>query len=172
MWCTSRINSRSTPFFIYINDLANVCESSLSVLFADYTNVFNHGHDLSLIQHGLNKELAGISKWLTVNKLSLNIKKTLYYFYKKETTEKDYFMHRQSANTSSWKQQVPWVIYWRKVELEITHFLFSRENCQRGGVNIKSKEIFCRWLYGTIILCFYCSVFDVLQSDLGKHLQV
>ena len=78
-------------------------------------------------------------------------KDTLYDFYKKETTEKDYFMHRQSANTSSWKQQVPWVIYWRKVELEITHCLFSRENCQRGGDNIKSKEIFYQWLYGTII---------------------
>ena len=62
-------------FFIYINDLANVCDSSLSVLLADDTNVFNHGHDLSLIQQCLNKELAGIYKWLKVNKWSLNIKR-------------------------------------------------------------------------------------------------
>ena len=75
-------------FLIYINDLANVCESSLSVLFADDTNVFNHGHDLSLIQHCLNKELAGISKWLKVNKLSLNIKRHTLWFLQERNYRK------------------------------------------------------------------------------------
>ena len=62
-------------FLIYINDLANVCTSSFPILFADDTNLFNHGKDMFSLQVALNQELANISKWLKVNKLSLNIKK-------------------------------------------------------------------------------------------------
>ena len=75
-------------FLIYINDLANVCESSLSFLFAVDTNVFNHGHDLSLFQHCKNQELAGISKWLKVYTLSLNIKKTHFMIFTRKKLQK------------------------------------------------------------------------------------
>ena len=67
-------------FLIYINDLANVCTSSFPILFADDTNLFNHGKDMFSLQVALNQELANISKWLKVNKLSLNIKKTCTWF--------------------------------------------------------------------------------------------
>ena len=62
-------------FLIYINDLANVCTSSFPILFADDTNLFNHGKDMFSLQASLNQELANISQWLKVNKLSLNIKR-------------------------------------------------------------------------------------------------
>ena len=62
-------------FLIYINDLANVCTSSFPILFADDTNLFNHGKDMFSLQATLNQELANISQWLKVNKLSLNIKR-------------------------------------------------------------------------------------------------
>ena len=74
--------------YIYINDLTNRCDSSLSVLFADDTNVFNHSHDLSLIQHCLNKELAGIFKLLKVNKLSVNIKRHTILFLQERNYRK------------------------------------------------------------------------------------
>ena len=71
-----------------MNDLANVYDSILSVHFAYDRNVFDHGHDLYLIKHCLNKELARISNWIKVNKLSLNIKNTLCDFYRKKLQKK------------------------------------------------------------------------------------
>ena len=64
-------------FLIYINDLVNVCSHCLPILFADDTNLFVSGAaDLSYISEILSKELADLSQWLKVNKLSLNLKKT------------------------------------------------------------------------------------------------
>ena len=79
-------NSGPIPllFSIYINDLANVCTSSFPILFADDTNLFNHGKDMFSLQVALNQELANISKWLKVNKLSLNIKKTMYMIFSRK----------------------------------------------------------------------------------------
>ena len=62
-------------FLIYINDLATVCTSSFPVLFADDTNLFSHDKDIFFLQVTLNQELASISTWLKVYKLSLNIKR-------------------------------------------------------------------------------------------------
>ena len=66
---------------IYINDLADVCKCSLPILFADDTNLFHHGTDLSVIECEFNEELVDISTWLKVNKLSLNIKKSHYMIF-------------------------------------------------------------------------------------------
>ena len=65
-------------FLLYINDLANICKHTLPVLFADDTNLFNSGKDLTELQDIFNAELKAISTWLKVNKLSLNVKKTHY----------------------------------------------------------------------------------------------
>ena len=82
-------------FLIYINDLADVCKCSLPILFADDTNLFHHGTDLSVIECEFNKELADISTWLKVNKLSLNIKKDpLYDIYTEETISSSWFKNR------------------------------------------------------------------------------
>ena len=68
-------------FLIYINDLADVCKCYLPILFADDTNLFHHGTDLSVIECEFNKELADISTWLKVNKLSLNIKRLIIWYF-------------------------------------------------------------------------------------------
>ena len=66
---------------IYINDLVNVCSHCLPILFADHTNLFVSGADLSFISEILSKELADLSQCLKVNKLSLNLKKTQYILF-------------------------------------------------------------------------------------------
>ena len=68
-------------FLIYINDLSDVCKCSLHILFADDTNLFYHGTDLHVTENSCNKELADISKWLKVNKLSLNIKILIIWYF-------------------------------------------------------------------------------------------
>ena len=57
-------------FLIHINDLADVCKYSLPILFADDTILLNHGTDVAVIEWAFNKDLADISKWLKVKKLS------------------------------------------------------------------------------------------------------
>ena len=68
-------------FLIYINDLFNACSKCLPILFADDTNLFVSGYDLSSINAILSEELAELSVWLKVNKLSLNIKKTHFMIF-------------------------------------------------------------------------------------------
>ena len=71
-------------FLIYINDLCLVCKNTLPILFADDSNLFKGHQDLTHIETVLNEKLKCISLWLQVNKLSLNVKKTFHYFFKKK----------------------------------------------------------------------------------------
>ena len=64
-------------FLIYINDLANVCEYMMPLLFADDTNLFRGGKNIDDIHNEISHDLDSLSEWLKSNKLSLNIKKTI-----------------------------------------------------------------------------------------------
>ena len=74
-------------FLLYINDIANVCKYTMPFLFADDSNLFSSGKDLSVLQNQTNEELQNISKWLKVNKLSLNIKIPIFYILRKESSK-------------------------------------------------------------------------------------
>ena len=62
-------------FLLYINDLYNVCSTSVPLLYVDDTNLFYKGKYIDTLVRGINFELGNISTWLKVNKLSLNVKK-------------------------------------------------------------------------------------------------
>ena len=47
-------------FLIYINDLVSVCQHTIPILFADDTNLFINGDNLSQIVQTLNAELNNI----------------------------------------------------------------------------------------------------------------
>ena len=68
-------------FLLCINDLGHICSNTTTLLFADDTNLFKSGKDLNKKQDELNSELAKISLWLKVNKLSLNIGKTHFMVF-------------------------------------------------------------------------------------------
>ena len=63
-------------FLIYINDLANVSDKLLPLLFADDTNVFLTGRNVTDLINSMNEELLKLVNWLQINKLSLNVSKT------------------------------------------------------------------------------------------------
>ena len=65
-------------FIIYINDLSNVCNHMMSLLFADDTYLFVSGKDVIKLQQEVEMDLNRISEWLKINKISLNIKKTFH----------------------------------------------------------------------------------------------
>ena len=65
-------------FLLYINDLAFVSPKLFAILFADDSNFFCSGQDLSSVIKTVNHELNHIVDWLNANKMSLNVDKTHY----------------------------------------------------------------------------------------------
>ena len=51
-------------FIIYLNDLSNVCQHMMSLLFADDTNLFQSGKDVIQLQQEVEADLNRISEWL------------------------------------------------------------------------------------------------------------
>ena len=63
-------------FIIYMNDVCNVSMLMKSIVFADDTNFFYSGDNLSHVCETVSTELVKLHSWFQVNKLSLNIGKT------------------------------------------------------------------------------------------------
>jgi len=68
-------------FILYINDIVYSSDVLKFVMFADDTNLFLSNVNLTDLITAINEELAKISVWLKLNKLSLNIKKTHYILF-------------------------------------------------------------------------------------------
>ena len=69
-------------FLIYINDLNNSTSNLSTILFADDTNLFCSGKDLEELEVLINEELAHVQEWLTLNKLTLNVKKSNFIIFR------------------------------------------------------------------------------------------
>ena len=68
-------------FILYINDICNISEIMKFVLFADDTNILcKHENYVSLCEL-VNIEMSKLSKWFSINKLSLKVKKTSYMLF-------------------------------------------------------------------------------------------
>lgn len=69
-------------FLIYINDLVNSTNNLSPILFADDTNLFCSGKDISELEFKVNQELNQVQEWLTLNQLTLNIKKSSFIIFR------------------------------------------------------------------------------------------
>ena len=56
-------------------------------MFADDTNLFYSHHDIKTLFSTVNEELEKLGGWFTANRLSLNIKKTKYTFFHKNSVK-------------------------------------------------------------------------------------
>ena len=65
-----------TLFILYVNDMCNVSKLLKCILFADDTNLFFTGKNITEMCYTISEELAKLNTWFMVNKLSLNLKKT------------------------------------------------------------------------------------------------
>ena len=63
-------------FLLYINDITNASTKLFPILYADDSNVFLSGKDITKLVDTMNEELIKLVKWVEINKLSLNIPKT------------------------------------------------------------------------------------------------
>ena len=81
MWCATRAILGPLLFLVYVNDLPSSCRSALPILCADDTNLFLSGSDPKCIAKMMSEDLKEITRWLRVNKLSLNKKKTHFMLF-------------------------------------------------------------------------------------------
>ena len=64
-------------FLLYINDLPSFTNFNVK-LFADNTFLSLESKNYKDLQKNVNEEMKNVSKWLTINKLTLNVSKTKY----------------------------------------------------------------------------------------------
>ena len=82
MWSPTGIYTRPPFFLVYINDLPLLSQKLFPPMFANDTNIFIQGKDISQIQNDMNEEMIKISAWLKINKLSLITGKTHFMLFK------------------------------------------------------------------------------------------
>ena len=69
-------------FFGFVNDITKLFSITELILFADATNIFMSCPDLDKLVECVNSELEKkITRWLIINKLTLNLKKTNYVVF-------------------------------------------------------------------------------------------
>lgn len=72
-------------FLVYVNDIYKIPTDSSVICFADDTTVYVHDIDINIAVQTINRDLAKISDWFRLNKLSLNVGKTCYSIYSSNT---------------------------------------------------------------------------------------
>lgn len=75
-------------FLLYINDLCNVSMLK-SILFADDTNFFSSGKNITELINTFEDELVKIDIWFQINKLSLNVSKTNFMIFSRKKIPED-----------------------------------------------------------------------------------
>ena len=68
-------------FLIFINDLPGVCKKLKFYLYADDTNIYFESDSLDFLEKTINKELRKVDKWLTTNRLALNVDKSHFVLF-------------------------------------------------------------------------------------------
>ena len=82
-------------FILYINDMCNVSMLMKSIVFADDTNFFYSGDNLSQV---CETELGKLHSWFQVNKLSLNIAKTNFMIFGNKQCEDNHVVSINGMN--------------------------------------------------------------------------
>ena len=149
-------------FLIYINDLSNVCESMMPLLFADDTNLFKSGRDSIQIQLEIESDLLRISEWLKINELSLNIKKTQFMvFTNKKRSDPNIEINIDGHSIEkTFKIKFLGVI----IDSHLTwknHVNYISSKIAKGiGIIIKARKLLDR---ETLITLYYSFVYPYLQ---------
>ena len=68
-------------FIMYVNDIVKTSYLFQFIIFANDTNLFDSHSNLDELLKIVNQEIAKISNWLKINKLSLNVEKPIILFF-------------------------------------------------------------------------------------------
>ena len=148
-------------FLIYINDLVNVCSQCLPILFADDTNLFVSGDDMSHISELVSKELAELSQWLKVNRLSLNLKKTQYMiFFRRKSKDETLNIKIDNQNISETITSKFLGVYIDNNLNCKTHINYIAGKISRGiGIILKCRKYLNE---DSLMTLYYCFIYPFL----------
>ena len=76
-------------FLLYINDSCDAWKALDFILFADDTNIFFSHNGPNQLMEIVNDELKKLSSWFQANKLSINLKKSNFFYLKQNKTGKN-----------------------------------------------------------------------------------
>ena len=88
-------------FLIYVNDLKDASKSLDCIMFADGTNFFYSHKNIKGLFYTVNSELEKISQWFKANKLSINIKKTKFTLFHKNSFKYEIPLKRPALMTGN-----------------------------------------------------------------------
>ena len=74
-------------FLIFVNDLHLHLDLCSSILFADDTTIYKSHRNLKFLKWCIEEDLKIVSDWLRANKLTLNLKKSVYILFPKSNKE-------------------------------------------------------------------------------------
>lgn len=74
-------------FILYINDFGSVLKYCSCKFFADDTSIYISGKNINEILWKLNSDLKNVSNWLNINKLKINVEKTVYMVIKNKLSD-------------------------------------------------------------------------------------
>ena len=77
----------SLLFLVYVNDLNKTSDVLDPIMFADDTNLFYSHQNIKILFRTVNCELEKIYEWFRANKLSLNVTKTNYTLFHKNSAK-------------------------------------------------------------------------------------
>jgi len=80
-WSVGYLLNNLHIFLTYINDIANISDILQMILFADDTNLFAFYRNLNTLIQLVNRKLELLNTYSKVNKLSLNVDKTVFMVF-------------------------------------------------------------------------------------------
>ena len=75
---------------LYVDDICNVTNIFIFILFADDTTILSTHRDTKLLYEQANDELDKLQDWLRLNKLAINVNKTNYIIFFNENEKQAY----------------------------------------------------------------------------------
>ena len=161
MWWATRVHFGPLLFLIYINDMVSVCSHCLPILFADDTNLFASGNDLPSFSELLSKELAELSLWLQVNRLSLNLKKNQYMiFTQSKTISENINIKIDNQNIYETKSSKFLGVYIDNSLNLKKHICYIAGKISRGiGISLKSRKYLNE---ESLLTLYYCFIYPFL----------
>ena len=164
-------------FLIYVNDISNVSETLLPLIFADDTNLFLQGKTANETIDIMNTEMLKVVTWLSANRLLLNIDKTHYMIFhsnqKKINTQKAVKINGQDVdrvtNTKFIGVNLDEKLTWE------AHILMIKSKIAKGlGILCKARKVFpvvtLKTLYYSIIYPHMTYCIEVWGNAAKTHL--
>ena len=165
-------------FIIYINDLPNVTNKLVPILFADDATLLIEGSNIHDIITTRNNELNSLNVWLGANKLSINVSKTHYMVFHrsrwKNNNHNNIFLNNSILTKVNYTNFLG-IILDNKLNW-INHISYIKNKIAKGmGIVLKARKVLTKkvllQLYHSFVFPYliYCSEVWGTASDI--HLQ-